>query len=231
MEGPSRAPLQLPALCVVPPLLHPPCVPAPCPAILPPINHPQVYGIIALQLVLTAAVAAVVVLNASVQQFMLRSVWVQVVLLLASMLALIPIYIWRHSHPHNLVRRRSWQGGRGRQRRLRCRRFFQSSDRRAPLCSQVLLGVWTCLFSGEAQCGGRGGAARAMGRTSAATPCHPHRPPPPARRCPAVTVGMACSFYQPVIVMQALIITAAVVRARAQAWRAATSPLPRPGGS
>lgn len=38
----------------------------------------------------------------------------QIGLLVVSMLGLIPLYIWRQSHPHNLV----------------------------------LLGVWTCLFSG-----------------------------------------------------------------------------------
>ena len=61
------------------------------------------YGIIAMQLVLTAAVAAVVVLNSGVQHFMLHNIGVQIALMLFSILALIPLYIWRNSHPHNLV--------------------------------------------------------------------------------------------------------------------------------
>lgn len=61
------------------------------------------YGIIAIQLVLTAAVASVVVFNTGVQHFMLRNVGVQIALLLVSILALIPLYIWRQSHPLNLV--------------------------------------------------------------------------------------------------------------------------------
>jgi FtsH-binding integral membrane protein len=78
----------------------------------------QVYSIITLQLVLTTVVAAIVVANASVQHFLLQNVGVQIALMLVSMLALIPLYIWRNSHPHNLV----------------------------------LLGVWTCLFSGGWYC-------------------------------------------------------------------------------
>lgn len=108
----------------------------------------KVYGIIAAQLVLTAIVAAVVVANSDVRHFMLAhwgiqvSRWcaerptrctrppgalpgagsslaqpgplLQVALLIVSMLGLIPLYIWRQSHPHNLL----------------------------------LLGLWTCLFSG-----------------------------------------------------------------------------------
>lgn len=61
------------------------------------------YGIIAAQLVLTTLVAAVVVSNRGVQQFMLQSWGVQVGLLLASCLMLIPLYVWRHSHPSNLL--------------------------------------------------------------------------------------------------------------------------------
>ncbi|KAI7842402.1 hypothetical protein COHA_004041 [Chlorella ohadii] len=99
----------------------------------------KVYGIIAAQLLLTTLVATVVVVNSDVRHFMLAHWGVQIALLVVSMLGLIPLYIWRHSHPHNLL----------------------------------LLGVWTCLFS--------------------------------------VTVGMAVSFYQPVIILEALLITTAVV--------------------
>jgi hypothetical protein len=74
----------------------------------------KVYGIIAAQLVLTTIVAAVVVANADVRHFMVTHWGVQIALLVVSMLGLIPLYIWRQSHPHNLL----------------------------------LLGVWTCLFSG-----------------------------------------------------------------------------------
>lgn len=66
-------------------------------------THSQVYGIIAAQLVLTTIVAAVVVTQPSVQHFMLRSVGLQFGLLLASMLGLIPLYIYRNSHPANLA--------------------------------------------------------------------------------------------------------------------------------
>lgn len=70
---------------------------------LPPHHPPQVYGIIAAQLALTAAVAAVVVANPGVQRFMVQSWGVQVGLLLASMLLLIPLYLVRAKHPQNLL--------------------------------------------------------------------------------------------------------------------------------
>lgn len=99
----------------------------------------KVYSIIALQLVLTTCVAAFVVFSKPTQHFLLANWGIQIALLLVSMLALIPLYIYRNSHPQNLV----------------------------------ILGLWTCIFS--------------------------------------VTVGMACSFYQPEIVLEALLITAAMV--------------------
>jgi FtsH-binding integral membrane protein len=113
----------------------------------------QVYGIIAMQLVLTAAVAAVVVLNSGVQHFMLRNIGVQIALLLFSILALIPLYIWRNSHPHNLVLLGiwtslfsgaggcgggarlawdKWDGGQPRQALLRC--FGPTAATPTPLC-------------------------------------------------------------------------------------------------
>lgn len=158
--------------------------------------HPlQVYGIIAAQLVLTTLVAAVVVANKSVQQFVVQSWGLQIALLLVSILALIPLYIWRHSHPTNLA----------------------------------LLGVWTCIFSGaQAACGLEGGCAgyvqSGCGRQGGEQARSARVRPPcciqpclsisacPLPTTPAVTVGMACSFYQPAIVLEALLITAAVVR-------------------
>ena len=98
----------------------------------------KVFAIISCQLVLTTVVAAVVIFTPA-KQWLFQNFGVQLALLLVSMLALVPLYIYRTTHPYNLV----------------------------------LLGVWTCLFS--------------------------------------VTVGMACSFYQPEIVLEALFLTAAVV--------------------
>lgn len=99
----------------------------------------KVYGIIALQLVMTAIVAAVVATNVSVQHFLFANWGFHLGLMLLSILGLIPLYIYRQKHPLNLV----------------------------------LLGCWTPVFS--------------------------------------VTVGMACAYYQPAIVLEALVITAAVV--------------------
>jgi FtsH-binding integral membrane protein len=141
----------------------------------------QVYGIISVQLVLTTIVAAAVVLNANVQHFLLQNVGIQIALLLVSILALIPLYIWRHSHPHNLV----------------------------------LLGVWTCLFSGREPPANHE-LTHACKDASWCCPVPPRIKPSVVpvvghHSCRAVTVGMACSFYQPVIVLEALFLTAAVV--------------------
>ncbi|EFN57628.1 hypothetical protein CHLNCDRAFT_59619 [Chlorella variabilis] len=68
----------------------------------------KVYGIIAVQLVLTTMVAATVVMNASVQHFLLQNFGIQIALLLVSILALIPLYIWRTTHPHNLIMLGIW---------------------------------------------------------------------------------------------------------------------------
>lgn len=120
----------------------------------------QVYSIITLQLVLTTVVAAIVVANASVQHFLLQNVGVQIALMLVSMLALIPLYIWRNSHPHNLV----------------------------------LLGVWTCLFSGGWYC---------QPQVNKAVGLFAQHNNHFLLAAAAVTVGMACSFFEPVIVFEA----------------------------
>lgn len=99
----------------------------------------QVYGIIAAQLVLTAAVAAFIIFNRPVQQALAASLGAQVLLIILSLVGLIPLYIYKDRHPANLV----------------------------------FLALWTSVM--------------------------------------AVTVGMACSFYQPYIVLEALALTASIV--------------------
>jgi FtsH-binding integral membrane protein len=99
----------------------------------------KVFGIVTAQLLLTAAIALIIVLNPSTQQYLASSPGIQIGLMLASMLGLIPLYMYKDRHPLNLG----------------------------------LLAAWTSVFS--------------------------------------VTVGLACTFYAPIIVIQAVFITAAVV--------------------
>ncbi len=80
----------------------------------------QVYGIIAFQLACTTIVAATVVFNHSVQQFVAHSFGLNIALLLCTILLLIPLYIYRQTHPTNLVLLGVWtcmmsggQAGRG----------------------------------------------------------------------------------------------------------------------
>lgn len=99
----------------------------------------KVFGIVSVQLLLTALVATGILLSPSTQQYLATSLWIPISLALVSMLGLIPLYIYKDRHPLNIV----------------------------------LLGAWTLTFG--------------------------------------VTVGMSCTFYAPVIVAQAIFITACVV--------------------
>jgi FtsH-binding integral membrane protein len=101
----------------------------------------KVFGIVSIQLLLTATVAIGIINSPGAQQFLARSFWVPMLLMIASIAGLIPLYIYKDKHPINLM----------------------------------VLGVWTSIFG--------------------------------------VTVGISCSFYAPVIVAQAIFITAAVVGA------------------
>lgn len=99
----------------------------------------KVYGVISCQLVLTSIIAAIIMFNRPIQTFFLTSVWLQVLLMVATFALLIPLHIYKTSHPTNVV----------------------------------LLGAWTAVMS--------------------------------------TTVGMACSFYQPLIVLEAVALTAGIV--------------------
>lgn len=61
-----------------------------------------------MQLVLTTIVAAAVVASPSAQHFLLANWALQLGLLLLSMLGLIPVYMYRHSHPTNLILLGCW---------------------------------------------------------------------------------------------------------------------------
>lgn len=99
----------------------------------------KVFGIVSLQLLLTAVVGLFVANSPPVQQYLASSFWIPLLLMMASIGGLIPLYIYKDTHPVNLF----------------------------------LLGGWTCIFG--------------------------------------VTVGVSCSFYQPIIVAEAIFLTAAVV--------------------
>lgn len=111
------------------------------PHVLRPPAPVQVYGIVTIQLALTAAVALVVTLVPSVNAFLARSLAANIGLMVLSLLALIPLFIYKDRHPLNLA----------------------------------LLGLWTLTM--------------------------------------ATTVGVACSFYEPAIVLEALALTTTVVAA------------------
>lgn len=93
----------------------------------------------ACQLVLTALVATVVVLNSGLRNFLAGSMAVQLMLMLLTLLGLVPLYIYRHNHPKNLI----------------------------------FLGLWTAAMS--------------------------------------LSLGVAVSFYQTAIVLEAVVLTAAIV--------------------
>eukprot|EP00243_Klebsormidium_subtile_P004766 TRINITY_DN18916_c0_g1_i1.p1 TRINITY_DN18916_c0_g1~~TRINITY_DN18916_c0_g1_i1.p1 ORF type:complete len:252 (-),score=48.27 TRINITY_DN18916_c0_g1_i1:201-956(-) len=62
----------------------------------------KVYGILSAQLLFTSVVVAVIILNAPVRGFVMTSqpfIWVS---LLLPFVTMIPLYIYRHRHPHNL---------------------------------------------------------------------------------------------------------------------------------
>jgi FtsH-binding integral membrane protein len=101
----------------------------------------KVFGIVTLQLFLTAFVAIGIISSPSAQQYLATSLWLPLLLAISSLLLLIPIYIYKDRHPVNLI----------------------------------LLGIWTSTFG--------------------------------------VTVGISCTFYAPIVVAQALVITASVVGA------------------
>lgn len=101
----------------------------------------KVFGIVTIQLVLTSAVAGFLMANPSIQASLSSSLAWQICLLLASILGLIPLYMYKDKHPQNLI----------------------------------ILGAWTTVFS--------------------------------------ISVGLACTFYAPVLVLQAVVITAGVVAA------------------
>lgn len=99
----------------------------------------KVYGIVACQLALTALVATVVVLNSGLRNFLAGSMAVQLGLMLLTLLGLVPLYIYRHNHPKNLI----------------------------------FLGLWTAAMS--------------------------------------LSLGVAVSFYQTAIVLEAVVLTAAIL--------------------
>ncbi|KAL6777431.1 hypothetical protein ACKKBF_B21475 [Auxenochlorella protothecoides x Auxenochlorella symbiontica] len=63
----------------------------------------KVYGIVTIQLALTAAVALVVTLVPSVNAFLARSLAANIGLMVLSLLALIPLFIYKDRHPLNLA--------------------------------------------------------------------------------------------------------------------------------
>lgn len=99
----------------------------------------KVFGIVAAQLTLTAAIALALMASPGTQAYLAASLGAQIALMAVSLLGLIPLYAFKDRHPLNLA----------------------------------LLAAWTAVFS--------------------------------------VTVGLACTFYAPAIVIQAVVITAAVV--------------------
>lgn len=63
----------------------------------------KVYGILSMQLIATALATALIMFVQPVQSFVLGNPAVQIVGLLVPLLGLIPLYIYRQKHPHNLV--------------------------------------------------------------------------------------------------------------------------------
>lgn len=130
----------------------------------------KTFGIVTCQLALTALVAGLLMANPTAQVYMATRVWVQVALLLASVLGLIPLHIYKNSHPLNLA----------------------------------LLGAWVS-------------AAAAVAR-SPPTPLlpvatHHHPLSRPQTAVFSVSVGLACSMASPVLVLEAVVITAGVTAA------------------
>lgn len=68
----------------------------------------KTFSIVSCQLALTALVAGVLMLNPGTQLYLARSIWIQVLLMLTSMLGLIPLYIYKDEHPTNLVLLGAW---------------------------------------------------------------------------------------------------------------------------
>jgi FtsH-binding integral membrane protein len=63
----------------------------------------KVFGIVGCQLGLTAVMAAIIMFNAPVQNFVLGNVAVQIVFALLPFLVMIPLFIYRNKHPVNLA--------------------------------------------------------------------------------------------------------------------------------
>lgn len=97
------------------------------------------YGIVASQLVLTALVSFSIVSSPATQHYLIRAPGIMITMMVLSFLLMIPLYMYKDKHPHNLV----------------------------------LLGTWTGIMS--------------------------------------LSVGLVCSVYTPVVVLEALAITAAIV--------------------
>jgi FtsH-binding integral membrane protein len=68
----------------------------------------KTFSIVSCQLALTALVAGVLMINPATQLYLASSWWIQVLLFLASMLGLIPLYMYKDQHPTNLFLLAGW---------------------------------------------------------------------------------------------------------------------------
>lgn len=70
----------------------------------------QVYGIVSSQLILTALVSFSIVSSPSTQRYLTHSPGLMIAMMVLSFLLMIPLYMYKDKHPHNLVLLGSWTG-------------------------------------------------------------------------------------------------------------------------
>lgn len=69
------------------------------------------YGIVAIQLTLTAVVASAIYVSPKLQTFLAGSLAVSIGLMVLSLLLLIPLFIYKDNHPTNLLFLGLWVRG------------------------------------------------------------------------------------------------------------------------
>lgn len=70
----------------------------------------KVFGIVTAQILLTAVIAGALMVNPSAQQYLARSLAIQILLLVGSLVGLIPLYMYKDKHPLNMFLLAGWTG-------------------------------------------------------------------------------------------------------------------------
>jgi len=68
----------------------------------------KVYSILAMQVTLTALISGVFMASNAVQLAVQRNMWIVIMCMVLDFVLLIPMYIWRQRHPHNIVVLMTW---------------------------------------------------------------------------------------------------------------------------